>query len=175
MSTTTMSSERETTPLPGFAAAALPAEAAPDANEAKKGRGWLKWGLIGGLGTLIVLGLIIWGLYELGGGDQSALERFRDIAIIFIIFLFLLTVVLLAAIVAALGYLVFQIKDSVIPMLEELTQTTKRVRGTTEFISEEAVKPIIAVAGTYAKLRAMGKTVTQRQKKASKFGIFAKK
>ena len=164
-----MSSERETTPLPGFAAAEI-----PETHE-KKSRGWLKWGIIGGVCTLIVLGLIIWGLYSLGNSDQSALERFRDIAIIFIIFLFLLTVVLLAAIVAALCYLVLQIKDRVIPMLEELTQTTKRVRGTAEFVSEEAVKPIIAVAGTYAKLRAMGKTVTQRQKKASNFKVFMKK
>jgi hypothetical protein len=170
MSTTTMGSDRETEAIPGFAAAAV-----PDAEfKEKKGRGWLFWAIVGGVGALVVLALIVWGLYSLGDGDQSALERFRDIAIIFIILLFLLTVVLLAAIVAALGYLVLQIKDHVIPMLEELTQTTKRVRGTTEFITDEAVKPIIAVAGTYARLRAMGKTVTQRQKKASNFKIFMK-
>jgi hypothetical protein len=170
MSTTTLGSDRETEAIPGFAAAALPEAETKE----KSGRGWKFWAAVGGVGTLIVLALIVWGLYSLGGADQSALERFRDVAIIFIILLFLLTVVLLAAIVAVLGFLVFQIKDNVIPMLEELTQTTKRVRGTTEFISEEAVKPIIAVAGTYARLRAMGKTVTQRQKKASNFKIFMK-
>ena len=154
---------------------ALPPLADVEFPEEKKSRGWLKWGLIGGVGTLIVFGLIIWGLYSLGNSDQSALERFRDIAVIFIIFLFVITVVLLAAVVAALAFLVLQTKDRVIPMLEELTQTAKRVRGTTEFVTEEAVKPIIAVAGTYAKIRAMGKSVTQRPKKSSKFGLFTKK
>lgn len=125
-----------------------------------------KWYAIGGgAGALLLLGLTIWGLYVLGGDDQSALERFRDIAIIFIVLLFSLTVILLAAIVAALGYLTFQVKDRVIPMLEEMTGTMQRMRGTAEFMTEEAVKPILGVAGTYAKIRAMTKTVTGKSTK----------
>ena len=123
---------------------------------------WKWWAIGGGLGTLVVLALIVWGLYTLGGTDQSALERFRDIAVIFVVLLFLLTVVLLAAIAAALGFLVVQIKDRIIPLLEELTATARRVRGTAEFVSEEAVKPILTVAGTYAKMRATMRTVTGR-------------
>jgi len=163
----TIPTEREVFALPSVADIEFPVE--------KKSRGWMKWGIIGGVSALVIFGLIIWGLYSLGNSDQSALERFRDIAVIFIIFLFMITIVLLAAVVAALGFLVLQTKDRVIPMLEEVTQTAKRVRGTTEFMTEEAVKPIIAVAGTYAKLRAMGKSVTQRPKKSSKFGMFTKK
>jgi hypothetical protein len=125
-----------------------------------------KWYLIGGsVAALVLLGLIIWGLYALGDADQSALERLRDIAVIFIVLLFFLTVVLLAGITAALVYLVLQIKNRVIPMLEELTATAKRVRGTAEFMTEEAVKPILTVAGTYAGMRAMMKTVTGRDKR----------
>ncbi|MGH2533272.1 MAG: hypothetical protein ACRDJW_13315 [Thermomicrobiales bacterium] len=125
-----------------------------------------KWYAIGGgLATLLILGLITWGLYSLGDADQSALERFRDIAVIFIVLLFFLTVVLLAAITAALVYLTFQIKNRIIPMLEELTATAKRVRGTAEFMTEEAVKPILTVASTYAGMRAMIKTVTGRDQK----------
>jgi hypothetical protein len=118
-----------------------------------------------GLGSLIVTALIVWGLYQLGGDDQSALERFRDISIIFVIGLLLIITILQAAIVAALVYLVIQIKDKVIPMLEELTATAKRVRGTAEFMTEEAVKPIIQVAGSYARMRAMAKTFTAKPKK----------
>jgi heme A synthase len=125
-----------------------------------------KWYAIGGgFGALVLLGLLVWGLYALGDRDQSALERFRDIAVIFIVLLFGITVILLAAIVAALGYLTWQIKDRVIPMLEELTGTMQRVRGTAEFMTEEAVKPILGVAGTYAKIRAMTKVVTGRSTK----------
>lgn len=122
----------------------------------------------GSLLTLIVLGLAIWGLYSLGTSDQSALERLRDIAVIFIVLLFALTVVLLAGIVAALVYLTFQLKDRVIPMLEEATATAKRVRGTAEFVTEEAVKPVLAVAGAYAKVRAMTRVATGRSKKPPK-------
>jgi hypothetical protein len=125
-----------------------------------------KWYAIGGgVGTLVLLALVIWGLYSLGGSDESALERLTSIAIIFIVLLFGLTIVLLAAIVAALGYLTLQIRDRVIPLLEETMVTLKRMRGTAEFVSEEAVKPIIGVAGTYAKIRTMTKTVTGRNTK----------
>ena len=123
------------------------------------------YAILGGAGTLLLLVLITVGLYFLGDADQSALERLRDIAVIFVVLLFLLTVVLLAAIAAALGFLVFQIKDRVIPLLEELTGTFKRVRGTAEFVTEEAVKPILTVASTYAKMRAMTRTVTGKDSK----------
>ena len=126
---------------------------------------WKTYAIAAGVGTLIVLALIIWGLYVLGGADQSALERLRDIAVIFVVLLFLLVVVILAGIAAALAYLVFQIKDRVIPLLEELTGTVRRVRGTAEFMTEEAVKPIMTIAGTYARMRAMTRTVTGKDSK----------
>jgi hypothetical protein len=134
-------------------------------SESGGGRAWKWYAIGGGLGALVVFALIIWGLYSLGGEDQSALERLRDIAIIFIVLLSLVVVILLAAITAALGYLIFQIKDRVIPLLEEANATLKRLRGTTEFVTEEAVKPILTVAGTYAKMRATMKTVTGRDGK----------
>jgi len=113
-----------------------------------------KWYAIGaGVALIAIFALAIWGLYSLGNANQSSLERFRDIAIIFIVFLSLVIVVLLGAITAALGYLALQIKDRVIPLLEEATGTVQRVRGTTEFVTEEAVKPFVAVAGSYARIR----------------------
>lgn len=129
---------------------------------------WKTYAIGAGLGTLLVLGLIIWGLYALGGAGESALERFRDIAIIFVMLLFLLVVVFLAAIAAALAFLTLQIKDRVIPLLEELTGTVKRVRGTAQFMTEEAVKPILTIAGSVARVRAMTRTVTGKDTKTRK-------
>jgi hypothetical protein len=117
---------------------------------------------------LVVTGLIIWGLYSLGDSDQSALERFRDIAVIFIVLLFLIVVVLMAVATVLLGFLVFQIRDRVIPLLEETTGTVRRLRGTAEFVSEEAVKPILSVASAYARMRAMTRTVTGKDGKGRK-------
>jgi hypothetical protein len=125
-----------------------------------------KWYIIGGVvAALILFGLIIFGLYTLGDDDQSALERFRDIAVIFIVMLLLVVTILLAGITAGLLYLIMQIKDRVIPALEELIGMLKRVKGTTDFVTEEAVKPIISVASTVAGVRAMAKTFTEKPKK----------
>jgi hypothetical protein len=124
--------------------------------------------ILGGAIALVVFIAIIVGLYLLGGSDQSALERLRDIAVIFVVLLGLVTVILLAGITAALVFLAMQIKDRVIPLLEEATGTVKRVRGTTNFMTEEAVKPLINAAGQFSRLRTMTKTVTGQRKKPPK-------
>ncbi len=124
-----------------------------------------KWWAIGGtVLALVLFGLIIFGLYQLGGDDQSALERLRDIAVILIVLLSLVTVILLAGITAVLGFLAWQLKDRVIPLMEELTGTARRLRGTAEFMSEEAVKPILTVAGGYAKVRGTMRSMFNRDR-----------
>jgi uncharacterized membrane protein YbhN (UPF0104 family) len=125
-------------------------------------------GILAGVLTLLVFVLIVVGLYLLGGDDQSALERLRDIAIIFIVLLGLVTVVLLAAITVALILLFMQLKDRAVPILDETTGTLSRIRGTTNFMTEEAVKPLLTVAGKYNRMRAMTKVVTGKQKKPPK-------
>lgn len=112
--------------------------------------------LIGGsvVALLVLIGIVVL-LYSLGGADQSALERLRDIAVIFIVLLGFVAVVLLAGVTAALAYLVFQVKDRVIPLLEEVLATLRRARGTVDFVSEEAVRPIVSAAGTIARVKAM--------------------
>ncbi|HYO29783.1 MAG TPA: hypothetical protein VER37_04310 [Thermomicrobiales bacterium] len=115
--------------------------------------------LIGGsLGALLIFVALIVGLYLLGGPEQSPLERLRDIAVVFVVLLNLVVVVLLAGIAAALAFLVVQTRDRVIPLLEEATGAMRRARGTVEFVSEEAVRPIVTVAGTIARLRAMARS-----------------
>lgn len=121
--------------------------------------------IIGGVGTLIVFVLIIVGLYLLGGDDQSALEKLRDIAVIFVVLSSLITVILLAAVTGALIFLVVQVKGKVIPLLEEVTGTAKTVRNTASFVSEETVRPIVGVAGWFAKNRQFTRVVTGKTKK----------
>lgn len=99
-----------------------------------------------------------------GGADQSALERLRDIAIIFIVLLGAVTVVLLAGITVALILVFMQLKDNALPILDETSETIKRVRGTANFVSEEAVKPIMTVAGKAAKVRAMSQVLAGKRK-----------
>src|ERR671911_577867 len=127
-----------------------------------RGEGWAAL-------ALLVLGLIVaaiaFGLYQLGGADQAPLERLRDITIIFLAFQLLLVTIILAGIAAGLVFLILVLKDQIIPLLTELTETARRLRGTTEFMTEEAVKPIITAAGKAAKMRAMGRTVTGQDRR----------
>lgn len=132
-------------------------------DDAKRGSGRgskVKLYAIGGtLALLVLFVLLTWGLYQLGGPNQAALERLRDIAVIYVVLLFLVTVVLLGGIAAALAYLILQIKDQVIPLLDEAIGTMKVVRSTTEFMSEEAVRPVIGAAGNVARVRATFNTL----------------
>jgi hypothetical protein len=130
-----------------------------DDNNTDSGR-WKWWVLLVILITLLVFIGIGYGLYQLGGIDQAPLERLRDIAIIFLIFQLLLVSIILGGLAAGLVFLIIVLKDQIIPLLSELTETAKRLRGTTEFMTEEAVKPIIKSAGQAAKWRATVRAIT---------------
>jgi hypothetical protein len=117
-----------------------------------------KWAIIGGIIAVVVLAVIIGLLYW--GGAGAPTQRLRDISIVFISLFAVISTVLLAAIVGAVLWLIFLLRDKVVPLLETLTETATHVKGTTQFVSEQAVAPIISVAGTVAKMRAVTKTVT---------------
>lgn len=125
-------------------------------------KGWL-WLTIGAL-LVIFVGLFVL-LYLLGGADQSPLERTRDISIIFLMVASVLTVLLLGALVGVGVWVSLLLKDRIIPLLEQLTDTATRVRGTTAFVSEEVVSPIISAYGTVAGWRALIRTVTGRDRR----------
>ncbi len=125
-------------------------------------------GVLAGIGALLIFVLIIVGLYLLGGDDQSALERLRDIAIIFVVLLSTISVILLAGITVALFFVFKELKGKALPILDEATGTVQRVRGTANFMTEEAVKPFVTAAGKYSKFREMSKVISGKKKKAPK-------
>ncbi len=110
--------------------------------------------ILGGTVVLLLFIALTGFLYSLGGDDQSALERLMNIAVIYIVFLSAGIVILLAAATIAFVFLILQLRDKALPAMDELTSTLKNVRGTTEFMSEEAVKPVIKAAGKAAQVGA---------------------
>lgn len=122
-------------------------------------------GVLAGIGALLIFALIVVGLYLLGGDDQSALQRLRDIAIIFVVLTSVISVVLLAGITVALILLFKELKNRAVPIIDETVGTMNQVRNTAAFISEEAVKPIMTMAGKYSRVRTMSKVITGKQKK----------
>ena len=117
-----------------------------------------KWAIIGGIIAVVLLAVIIGLLYW--GDEGPVTVRLRDISIVFISLISVISTILLAAIVGAVLWLVITIKGQVVPLLETLTDTAKRVKGTTEFVTEQAASPIIQAAGAFAKFRAATKTAT---------------
>src|SRR5215211_7322799 len=101
-----------------------------------------RWAIIGGIIGVIVLAVVIALLY-IGDAPYPITHRLRDISIIFISLFAVIATLLLAAIVGAILWLVLTIKDQVVPLLQTLTDTVRRVRGTTEFVTEQAASPII--------------------------------
>jgi hypothetical protein len=125
-------------------------------------KGWL-WVTVIGLVVLFVVLFVV--LYLLGGSDQSALERIMEITVIFLGLSAVLVVLLMGALVGIIVWFALRIKDGAVPVLEQLTETIARVRGTTEFIGEEAAKPVISFYSRVAGIRALIKTVTGRDRK----------
>lgn len=143
---------------PGFEPVADP-DAQPDLEDrllgqTEEGRGVTLYFVVGGTIVVLLFIALTAFLYLLGGEDQSALERLMNIAVIYIVFLSAWIVILLAAATIAFCYLILQLRDKALPAMDELTMTLKRVRGTTEFMSEEAVKPVIQAAGKAAQVGA---------------------
>lgn len=128
------------------------------------------------LGAVVALAIIVAipiGLYYLGGSDQSSLERWRDVVIVLFGIFLVLSTLLFAALIGALVWLVLSLRGKVIPLfddkisplLDTLGETATRVKGTTEFMTEEAASPIISFYGTIAKARAMTRVVTGKDRK----------
>ena len=121
-------------------------------GETEEQRGISLYFIIGGTVIVLLFIALTAFLYLLGGDDQSALERLMNIAVIYIVFMSSLIVLLLAASTVAFVYLILTLRDKALPAMDELTATLQRVRGTTEFMSEEAVKPVIQAAGKAAQV-----------------------
>ena len=117
-----------------------------------------KWAIIGGVLAVVLLAAVIGLLYW--GDEGPVTQRLRDISVVFISLFAVLSTAILAAILGAMLWLVLTLRDRVIPLLETLTATAKRLQGTAEFLTEQAAKPVVKVAGTLAAVRAATRTVT---------------
>lgn len=122
-----------------------------------------------GIGLPIIFLVLVVGsfilLYWLGSDDQSALEKIRDIVIIWIGFLWVFAVLFLAIVAALMVWLALTLKNKIIPIMETLADTANRVKGTAEFVTEEVAAPVVSFYGSVAKARAMARTVTGRDRK----------
>ena len=106
----------------------------------EKGSTGKKIGLI--IVALLVLGLVIVGLVLLlQPGTDTA--RVRDIFIIFMALEFLLIGIVMIVLIVQLARLTLLLQNEIKPILDSTNETANTLRGTTAFLSEHLVEPVL--------------------------------
>jgi hypothetical protein len=114
---------------------------------------------------LLIVAAIVAGLYGLCGSSSSALQCVRDVAIIVLVLETFVVTLLLALIVLLFGRLISTIQDQVMPVLHSAQRTAQTVEGTTKFVSDTVVAPLISLAGFAAGLRGTVAALLMRGRK----------
>jgi len=93
----------------------------------------------------------------------------RDIFIIFLGIGVFVIILLIIALVVITAYLVLKVNDlvqlldkEIRPMLFKIQASINTVRGTTTFISDHAVQPVITTASTVAAIRVIVRSLFRR-------------
>jgi predicted PurR-regulated permease PerM len=125
----------------------------------------------------IIIGAVVAGVFLLlfiGLGvffftHPVATAILRDIFIIFMGLGVFIVILLLIILIVIIAYLVIKINDlfhlldrEIRPMLVKLNDTLGNVRGTTSFISEQAVKPVISTASSISAINAIFRSLFRR-------------
>jgi 4-amino-4-deoxy-L-arabinose transferase-like glycosyltransferase len=106
------------------------------------------------LGLVLVMALTGFVIYRLWSPETPAenVERLRDIFIIVVAFESLVIGVALTVLIIQLASLINLLQNEVRPILRATSDTVNTLRGTTEFIGENVVQPVIELRGYLAGL-----------------------
>ena len=112
-----------------------------------------KWILVGIIaGVIILLAAIGLAVYALTR-DANSTANVRDIFIIFMAFESLIVGVALVILIIQVASLINLLQNEVRPILQSTSDTVNTLRGTTEFLSENLVEPVIKLNSSIAGLR----------------------
>lgn len=130
--------------------AASPVPALPSPAEERKAR--LRMILVIGAVLLVIGGVIASVVMLVQAGPQTA-ALVRDIFIIFLGLISLLVMAALIILIIQLAILINLLQNEIKPILRSTTDTVNNLRGTTTFISNNLVEPIIKLNESLAGLR----------------------
>lgn len=124
-----------------------PAETVPPGmsqTEAQPKNVWKTVGIIlGVLAFVFVISTLFYGLVT----HPRFTSVLRDVAIIVLALVTMITSILLAVLLFQLQSLIVLLRDEIQPILLSINETTSTVRGTTTFVSDAVVTPVIKVSG----------------------------
>ncbi|NOR90500.1 MAG: hypothetical protein GQ524_09630 [Anaerolineales bacterium] len=107
------------------------------------------------LGVVIVLLLIAGIIFAVNVmiNNPAQTETFRDIMIIFMAFVFLFIGLALIILLVQLARLTNLLQYEIKPILEATNETVGSLRGTTQFLSDNLVAPVVKANSSFAALR----------------------
>ena len=104
------------------------------------------------IGAILLLALIILSIiYLLNPGTDTA--RFRDVFIIFMALESIIIGLVLIILVVQIARLINLLQNEIRPILRSATETVDSVRGTTDFLGETVVEPVIKLNSYVASVR----------------------
>jgi hypothetical protein len=106
---------------------------------------------------VVFLGLLSAGLFYLFRPETPVdqVERIRDIFIIVLALVSLLISTALIILIIQFASLINLLQNEVRPILESTNETVNHLRGTTEFLGENVVEPVIKLNGYLAGMQRM--------------------
>jgi len=111
---------------------------------------WIIAGIILGIIVLLAaVGLAVYGLLQ----NQDTTAKIRDIFIIFLAFESLLIGAALVILILQVANLMNLVQNEIRPILESTQETVNTLRGTTQFLSENMVNPVIKLNSYLAGIR----------------------
>ena len=99
-----------------------------------------------GLVVLVVISLILWGLVT----HPILTSILRDISIIALALVTLIIGIFLIILIFQLQSLIALLRDEIKPILDSANETASTVRGTTTFVSDAVVTPMIHIVSLFA-------------------------
>jgi hypothetical protein len=103
---------------------------------------------VGLLLLVVLIGLIVWLV-----GNPSTAEALRDAVIVLIAVEAFITGVAVIILIVQVARLTALLQNEVRPLLEASNETLRTVRGTTEFLSDNMVRPVVRLSGAAAAVR----------------------
>jgi hypothetical protein len=124
------------------------AEGASEPSDSRRTLAIVAASLLGLVLLAVVIGLVVWLV-----GNPSTAEALRDAVIVMIAIESLITGVAVIVLIVQVARLTALLQNEVRPLLEASNETLQTVRGTTTFLSENMVRPVVRLSGAAAALR----------------------
>lgn len=99
-----------------------------------------------------------------GGGVQLVVAAIRDVAIIVLAVESIVIGGVLIIVLLQLRSLTVLLRDEIKPMLASVNETAGIVRGTTDFVGDNVVEPVVTVASYGAKVKRAFELIVGRKR-----------